>query len=248
MIPVLGSLGPFQIHSFGLMIAAGLLLCIFLMARRAQRDGFPAPEDVPDIVMMGTFAGLLGSRIYYVIQEWHTYAAQPFKVFVLWEGGLIFYGGLVTGILGFAYIFRKRGIPFWAGMDFVFPYGALAQGFGRIGCFLNGCCGGKVCDLPWAVQFPGEIHRVHPAQLYEAAWDIGLFFLLSALLSRKRFDGQVSALYLLAYGAGRFMVEGFRAGIPVLGPFTSNQWISLAAMAAGLVLYFVLMQRRRVEK
>ena len=123
--------------------------------------------------------------------------------------------------------------------DFLVPYVALVQGFGRLGCFLNGCCGGKECHLPWAVHFPGHEEATHPTQLYEAAFDFALFAYLWSLFGRAGVTGRQTALYFIAYAVGRFCIEFWREGNPFLGPFTVNQWISLALASAGLALYMV---------
>lgn len=241
MKPVLFSFGVLHLYSYGLCIATGVLLSLFLMKHRALQEGFPKPEEVFDMAFAILVWGFLGARFFYVIQNFSYYAAEPLKIFAVWEGGLIFYGGVITAFGGFHLLIRKKRLPFWRALDFIVPYGALTHAFGRIGCFLNGCCYGKTCDLPWAVRFPGLSHAVHPTQIYEALYDLALFAFLLVRRKRARFDGEIALLYFLLYGMGRYLIEFLREpGWMWLG-FTSNQWLSVAIMVAA----FTLFQSRR---
>ena len=237
MNPILFSFGPFHLYSYGLCIAVGVLLSIFLMNRRAVKEGFPKPDEVLDIAFVILVWGFLGARLFYVIQNFSYYAAEPFKILAVWEGGLIFYGGALAALFGFWRTVRKLHLSFWKTLDFFVPYGALAHAFGRIGCFMNGCCYGKVCHLPWAVRFPGLDHAVHPTQLYEAVYDLALFVFLLARRKRARFEGEIGLLYFLFYGLGRYLIEFVREpGWAWLG-ITANQWLSAAIIVVAFVFF-----------
>ncbi len=244
MIPVFFSFGPIHIYSFGAMVALGVFVSLKLMTRRAAKDGFPQVQEVTDLTFITILAGFLGSRLHYVIQNWQWFSEHPFEILHLWEGGLIFYGGVFASMAALVIYMRIRKIPLLKGFDFLFPYLALAHAFGRFGCFLNGCCYGKPCALPWAVRFPGLQDAVHPAQLYEAVLDIALFLFLNRRYSRKAFDGQVTALYFVFYGAIRFIVEIFRDGNPVWQGLTYNQWISLGFISAGAAAHFIFSRKQ----
>lgn len=237
MIPVLFSFGALHLYTYGLSIAVGVLLALFLMNRQAAQEGFPKPEQVFDIAFSILAWGFLGARLFYVIQNFSYYAVAPIKIFAVWEGGLIFYGGALAAIFGFWLTTRKRGVPFWKALDFIVPYGALAHAFGRIGCFLNGCCYGKICDLPWAVRFPELSRAVHPAQLYEAFYDLALFAFLLARRKRSRFEGETGLLYFLFYGLGRYLIEFVREPSWVWMGITSNQWLSAGIIFAAFVAF-----------
>ncbi len=235
MRPILFYAGPFPVYSFGALIALGVFLSLFLMGRKSRRMGFPAsPEIAADLVFMTVFSGFLGGRLFYIFENASYYLQSPLKILALWEGGLIFYGGVVGSLAGLFLAMKIKKIPYWKGLDFLIPYTALTHAFGRIGCFLNGCCAGKPCDLPWAVTVEGV--RLHPAQLYEAGFDFILFLFLNARCEKKSFDGQIIALYFILYAAGRFAVEFFRTGNPGW-IFTSNQWGSLAIFVFGIAVY-----------
>ncbi|HNX69138.1 MAG TPA: prolipoprotein diacylglyceryl transferase [Candidatus Omnitrophota bacterium] len=248
MIPVLLSIGPLHLYSYGVCIALGVLLSVFLMTRRAVREGFPAPDDVLDISFWTLVWGFAGARFSYIGQNFSYYLAYPLKIVAVWEGGLIVYGGLLAGLLGFYLTARKKKIPFWKMLDFIVPYTALSQAFGRIGCFLNGCCFGKECGFPWAVRFPDMAYAVHPAQLYEAAFDLFLFVFLLSKRKSARFEGQIALLYFAFYGFGRYMIEFFREPNLVWLGLSSGQWTSILAVTAAFGFFMFRQHQTRRKK
>ena len=237
MNPVLLTFGPFHLYSYGLSIAIGVLLSLYLMKRRSLKEKFLDAEIVFDMVSTVLIWGFAGARLFYVAQNLSYYWNEPWKIFAVWEGGLIFYGGAIASVTGFWLFTRRKKISFWRSLDFIIPYGVLANAFGRIGCFLNGCCYGKSCDLPWAVKFPGLAHAVHPTQLYEAIYDLVLFFFLSHRRKQPHFEGQISLLYFLLYGIGRYLIEFLREPSWVGLGLTSNQWFSIALIVSAFVVF-----------
>ncbi len=241
MIPVLLSFGPIHLYSYGLSIALGILLSFFLMSRQAVREGFPSQENVSDLLFAAVFWGFVGARVFYIAENLSYYLASPLKVFAVWEGGLIFYGGVIMGLAGFYMTVRVKKLSFWKTLDFITPYVALTHAFGRIGCFLNGCCYGKTCDLPWAVHFPEVAGKVHPTQLYEALFDLGLFFFLIAFRKRVKFEGQVALLYLLLYSLGRYLIEFLREPTWLWQGLSFNQWMSILIIT---VVFFIFQNKK----
>jgi len=237
MKPVLFSFGGIHLYSYGLSIALGVLLSIFLMKRQALKEGFPGPDDVFDMAFAVLVWGFFGARIFYVIQNLSFYLTEPLKVLAVWEGGLIFYGGAIAAFLGLGLMARRKKWSFWKILDFIVPYVALTHAFGRIGCFLNGCCFGKVCDLPWAVRFPELSQAVHPTQLYEAFYDLVLFAFLVQRRKHIRFEGEIALLYFLLYGIGRYTIEFLREPGWMWMGFTSNQWLSIAIIVAAFIFF-----------
>ena len=217
------------------MVAAGVLLSLRLMTARARRDGFPDPEQAADMVFVAVFWGFAGARFFYVLENPAWYAENPLRIFAFWEGGLIFYGGMALALVALLCFLRLKGIGMVRGLDFILPYVALSHAFGRVGCFLNGCCYGSACEFAWCVR-QGELEGTfHPAQLYEALFNVLLFVFLNALYGRKRFHGQVAGLYFMFYALGRFVLEFWRGANPYWGLLTHNQWISVfVALSAGL--------------
>ncbi|HLD49674.1 MAG TPA: prolipoprotein diacylglyceryl transferase [bacterium] len=239
MKPILFYIGPLPVYSFGAMIALGVFLSLFLMNRKSKRTGFPAaPELTADLVFTGVLSGFLGGRLFYVFENAAYYWREPLRIFSLWEGGLIFYGGVAGALAGLFWTLKVKKIPYWKGLDFLIPYVAIIHAFGRVGCFLNGCCEGKLCDLPWAVTVEGV--KLHPVQLYEAAFNGLLFLFLNARYEKKKFEGEIIALYFILYAAGRFVFEFFRVNPGWI--LSYNQWESLALLAAGGMIY---MRRRK---
>jgi len=231
VFPEICRIGPFTLHSYGVLIALGVVLSLFWMTRMAQQTGFPPAEKVFDLVFVTVLAGFVGSRVFYVIQEGDWYWQHPLEIFQIWKGGLVYYGGMILAFLGFFLYVRTRRLPFLAATDFTIPFIALTHGFGRVGCFLNGCCFGR-----------GN----YPVQLTEAFFNFGLAFLLIQLyLSRRRFAGQVTALYLILYPAGRFGLEYFRGDqMPWLATLTLHQVLSLIFILVGILLYGICRRRR----
>lgn len=168
-----------------------------------------------------------------------SFAANLFDAINIRSGGLTFYGGLLLAtpiLIGYA---LKKKIPLLHGMDIIAPCIMVGLGFGRIGCFLNGCCYGAACDLPWAVLFPGHEHSVHPAQLYSS---FNAFFLVAVLLAfyaMPHAPGRVFALMLILKGISRFLLEILRAEPAVLGPMSFSMVLSLfVLLPAGLAFWW----------
>ncbi len=238
MRPILFSLGPLHLYSFGLTVALGVFLSLILMIRVARRDQFPqSVNDVYDLVFVTVLGGFAGARLFYIVQNWEEYAPNPWKIFAFWEGGIIFYGG-VAGALAALFVFsRWRKISFLKVLDFLIPFEALTHAFGRVGCFLNGCCYGKVCHLPWAVTFPDVPEPRHPTQIYEALFNLGLFLYLSRRYKQKHFPGEISTVYFMFYAVWRFLIEFLRADNPIWNFLTWNQWQSLALFLVAAILF-----------
>lgn len=245
MHPDLFSIGPLTVHSYGVLMAIGVLAGVTLARLRAARCG----EDPQAIVDLGVFVfamGLVGARLAHVLLDLPYYLEDPVRILKVWEGGLAFYGGLALAVPAGVIFIKRRGMSVARTADIIIPGVSLGHAFGRIGCFLNGCCYGKPCDLPWAVSFHSQLSPanaemgpipLHPTQLYSSA---GLFALTAVLLLADRHktrDGQLLWLYLIGYGTLRFVVEFFRGDSPMwqLRWLTPGQAVSLAGVVAGAV-------------
>lgn len=237
MHPLFLRMGPLELRWYGVLIAIGFLAAVWLATRRAGRAGFD-PDLVPSLsfwIMIGAFAM---ARALYVILNWREYAAHPIEIIRIDHGGIVYYGGLIGGTLATIVYAKVRRMDFFQLADLMMPSLALAHGFGRLGCFMNGCCYGKACTLPWGVEFPAStvagwglgapVGAVHPTQLYEAAF---LFYLCVSLMfidRTKKFNGQTFASYGLLYSLFRFIVEFWRGDVPRMEGLTIAQWISIA--------------------
>lgn len=237
---------------YGVMVALGFMAGIWTASRRGLKAGWD-PERVLDLGPWLIIGAIAGARTLYVITFWREqFAGEPFlEIFKVWKGGLVYYGGLVGSSLGCVlYCWFKR-VNVWRIGDLLAPSIALGYTFGRIGCFLNGCCYGAPTRLPWAVHYPAphETHTlacgVHPTQLYDSALSLGLYAALAWLYPRRKFDGQVFAAYLLGYAVLRGFVEMFRGDYPanqrfLSGLITPAQMVSVIILVTGAALWWRL--------
>jgi phosphatidylglycerol:prolipoprotein diacylglycerol transferase len=159
----------------------------------------------------------------------------------------VYYGGFIGAALAAILCLKLKKLPVWKYGDTLAPSIALGACFGRLGCFLNGCCFGRLCSLPWAVHFPKDHETlgmgVHPVQLYDSLLNLSLYVALAWFHRRKRFDGQVFATYMVGYAFIRSFVEIFRNDYApkdyfMGGLLTPAQMISVAILAAGALLYY----------
>jgi phosphatidylglycerol:prolipoprotein diacylglycerol transferase len=227
------------------MLSLAVILGIIGARKLAVREGIE-PDRILDLAIWLVVAGLIGSRLFYVFfYDWEHYLAFPLDVFKLsTQAGLVFYGGLIGGILaGGWYVYRNK-LPFWNLADVVTPFLALGYGLVRIGCFLNGCCYGKPTDLPWGVVFPGFFQvAIHPTQLYSCGLSLLLFGITLWLYYHRRFPGQVFLVYLMLYALMRSLVEVFRDNLLVWGPITIAQLVSLGIFIAAFIVYRIQLQK-----
>jgi phosphatidylglycerol---prolipoprotein diacylglyceryl transferase len=249
--PIAFKIGGLTIHWYGVLVALGFLIGLWLASRRGLRDGI-APEKIMDIgpwLIVGT---IIGARTLHVISYWdEEFAGKPFtEIFMVQKGGLVYYGGLIGATLaGIIYLVWKK-LPVWKFGDALAPSIAFGYVLGRIGCLMNGCCYGRPCDLPWAIRFPAEHSTrgalVHPTQIYDSLLSLIFWGVLAWLYRRKRFDGQVFASYLIGYAILRSIVEFFRGDYTVhyLGGWaTPAHLVSMAIFAAGITLIWRLPRR-----
>lgn len=163
------------------------------------------------------------------------------------RGGLVYYGGLLGAALACILFCRRHQLALWQVADVLTPSIALGYFFGRLGCLMNGCCFGRACSLPWAIRFP-ESHAtagaaVHPTQIYDSVLSLLLYLALAWLYRRKKFDGQVFAVYLVCYAVTRSVVEVFRGDYPEAhrhGGLTPAHLVSVGIVVAGAVLFIAL--------
>jgi phosphatidylglycerol:prolipoprotein diacylglycerol transferase len=277
MHPVLIDFGLFKLHTYGLMIAIAFLVGMQLAVRDARRVDLSKSQDFDQFILDLDFwiliAAMVGARVVFIIVNWGgEYARDPLKVFRIWEGGLVFYGGLIGAVVFSVYYSWRKKHDFFLVADLLIPFVALGQFFGRLGCFAAGCCWGKAVDPGFltAVQFPagslihnsmqrtGEIGldalhtiHVHPVQLYESAGTLTLFFLLQAMRLKKRFHGQQLLTYLFLYPLLRSSLELIRGDkerglYNVFGEvfLSTSQIISAGIATIAFTLLVVLLLKR----
>lgn len=216
MYPEIAHIGDFTLRSFGLMLVVTFAVGLWWSRRRGPGAGLSSAQVV-DVAQVILVVSILGSRLHYVLGHWADYSSRPLSALAVWEGGLTYQGGATAAAVAAWWWSHRHGVSFLAVADVMAPAVALGEGISRIGCFLNGCCFGRPCDLPWAVSFPpGSFSHadlgpvpVHPTQLYQAAWGFAAAFALARLgLSRPRGTVWWSLVFLL--GLGRAAVDPFR--------------------------------------
>ncbi len=242
MHPDLFRIGPLTIHTYGVMVAIGFLLGVGLAMRQARREGIPV-ERISDLSFYLLLAAIVGSRIFYILLNPAPYIKNPLSVFKIWEGGLVFYGGLIFAVItGIIYI-KKKGLSLWQVADIYAPSIAIGHAIGRIGCFFAGCCHGRPADIPWAVTFtdPHSLAPLgiglHPTQLYESAGEFLNFVILIILRKRQTFRGELFWTYVVLYSILRFFVEFYR-GDAARGMVTAE--LSIAQLIS-VIMFFVAM-------
>lgn len=244
--PIAFSLGPLAVRWYGLMYLAGFAAGWWLGTRRISQGRAPVTRMQFDSLLFAAVLGvILGGRLGYVLFYQPGYfASRPLEVFAIWQGGMSFHGGLLGVMLAAAFVARAHRIDYLRLMDFVAPLVPLGIAAGRMGNFINGELWGRATGLPWGMVFrgAGDLPR-HPSQLYQFALEgLALFALLWWFSSKPRPRGQVAALFLIGYGAFRFLAEFAREpdaylGLLALG-MSMGQWLSAPMIAAGIALFW----------
>lgn len=260
MIPVLFKLGPITVYSYGLMMALGFLAGDFVIASECRRRGL-STDYASSLVLWAALAGIAGSRVYDVFDNFSAYMRDP--VAIIFSGsGFVWYGGLFGGLAATYLVSRHYKIGFPTTADMAAPALALGQAFGRIGCQLSGDGDwGMPSNLPWAMSYPHAIvgwnpntvlkldshgHlvsafypgvRVHPTPIYETILYLGVFAFLWSLRKENRIVGRIFFLYLMLAGAARFLVEFLRVNPRVFMGLSEAQLIAIAMMVSGTAAY-----------
>jgi len=245
-------LGGLDIHWYGILVAIGFMVGLWTASRRGLRDGLN-PESIIDLGPWLVIGSLLGARALYVISNWEDYYANHplWEVFMIRQGGLVFYGGLMGATIASLFYLHWKKLPLWKTADALAPSIALGYVFGRVGCLMYGCCYGRPTQMPWGIRFPADHETagtaVHPTQLYESLLNAGLYAVLAWGYRRKQFDGQIFAAYLISYAVLRFIDEFFRGDYQTfyLGNWaTPAQLLSLLVFLVGAGLWWQLSGKR----
>lgn len=240
MLPELFKLGPFTLHSFGLMMALSFLVAVLLAAPEFKRRGLD-PEQANEAGLGAMIGGVSGAKLYYILDHLKDFQADPWGL-IFSGAGLTWYGGLMGGALGALLVAHWRKIPLLTLCDIAAPLLPLSYAVGRFGCFLNGDDYGRVSNVPWAMAFPKgappTLERVHPTQVYEVFAGLLMFAFLTALKVRLQARvGALFGLYLILAGIERFIVEYFRTNAPQAWGITMAQTISLVLIVLGGWIY-----------
>jgi phosphatidylglycerol:prolipoprotein diacylglycerol transferase len=233
MHPILIQFHGFSIHSYGVMLAIGFVVGISMAAREAVRTDVD-PEKVLNLAFWILISSIIGSRIFHCIVFYPQYIKDPLRILMLWEGGLVFYGGFLGALIaGWAYC-RSQKLNYWELADLLMPSVMLGLVFGRIGCTLAGCCFGKACgpDFPLGMTFENPLGlgvkntALYPTQVVSAINGFLIFLILWLYRKHKRFHGELVAICLIVYGITRSLIEILREdprGFLNLGPILLSE-------------------------
>ena len=263
MYPEIFRIGNFPITTYGIFLAVGMLLALFVASRLGARDGLPR-ERIYDLGLWTLLGGLVGSKMLMFFVEDNV---QVFSLDFLRSGG-VYYGGLIGGFLTVVILVRFYKLSFWKVADALAPGVALGQAFGRQGCFAAGCCWGKPTDAWFGVHFTEAGHEytgvpmygpdghdlfLYPTQLIESFTMLAVFGLLVYLHRRKKFDGQVLIAYGIIYSIFRFSIEFIRDdprgdlfGLTTMTGLSTSQLVSLVVAASAII--FMIVRLRSTNK
>ena len=235
------TIGRFTIHGYGLMIGIGVICAILVAQLRAKRKGL-SPDVLYSIALLALIFGFIGAKLLFCIVELKAVIANP--MMILSGNGFILYGGIIGGISAVMIYCRVKKISFLQYFDLAAPSIALAQGFGRIGCFLAGCCYGRETTSSFCVVFQHSQYapngvKLIPTQLISSGGDFLIALILVLYARKDRKIGKTGGLYLILYSIGRAAVEILRADYRgSVGPLSTSQFISIFILILGVLLFF----------
>lgn len=237
MHPILFKIGPIPIHSYGAALALAFLAVAFLVRRKAFALGGNG-DDALDLCVWLIVFGLIGGRLLFILLNLDYYRENPLDTLKLWQGGLVWYGGLIAAILTAVIFLSAKKMPILKTCDLMAPYAALGQSIGRIGCFLNGCCYGKAAPAKFGVTFNAAQGAVYPTQLYESAT---MFMVFLILRKRSPANGRTFFLYLILHSLIRFGIEFLRGdNSAILMGLAISQVISVVILMASIASWRVI--------
>ncbi len=264
MYPIAFNLFGKSIHFYGVCIALGFICATLVMLYKRNRAGM-IRDQIFDLALLALFTGILGARLLHVIQNWHSNSGFLW-IFRIDQGGLVFYGGFILAITSVCIYAHKKKISIPALLDVTSPAIAIGHAFGRIGCFLQGCCFGKAAPAgTWgAVRYPwhpessidpgmilpdGMTRALYPAQIWESLANFILCAMLLILCKKFRRPGQIAGIYLITYAVIRFILEFFRGDNPelMLGLTTSQNIALFLMVPIGAILLVTANEKKELE-
>ena len=254
------SIGDLPVYWYGILIALGFILAILYVSRRAKEFGVDA-DRMLDVILGGAIGGIVGARAYYVILQWDYYGQNLSQIFNTRSGGMAIYGGLIGGVLIGLLMCKIRRVKFMPALDLVVGGFLIGQGIGRWGNFVNIEAFGANTSLPWGMsssvitdyltQHEAELEAigmdidpnmpVHPTFLYESLWCLLGFAFIAWYTRRRKFDGELTLLYMMWYGAGRAVIEGLRTdSLMIPGTSLRASQVLAAAMAVVAAIIWIV--------
>lgn len=245
------SIGPVTVHGYGACIAAGILLALFVASARGKKKGLN-DDYIYGIVFSAVIFGFFCAKIMYCIVEWKSFIANPISF--ISSSGFVVYGGITGGIISTVVYTKIKKIDFFEYLEICVPSVALAQAFGRLGCFMAGCCYGRETDSFIGIAFRNSFYapndvKLIPTQLISAAANLVNAFILMFIASKTKKKGTVTACYLMLYSIGRFAIEFLRNdNRGSVGRLSTSQFYGIFMFIAGAVLYAFVTFRKDKEE
>lgn len=257
MHPVLFKLGSITIYTYGFCIAMGALLGFLYMYRQGKKQYGITFDQSNNLFILLVVAGVVGGKLFMIFEDPSLYLSQPKKLFS--GSGFVFYGSLLTTIPVMLWYFKKIKVPVLGMLDVMAAVTCIVHGFGRIGCFMAGCCYGLPTDGFLSVVFTNPVCQaeplntpLYPTQLFEATFIFSLLILLFVLKKKKQFDGQLFLIYLMVYAAGRAILELFRGdverGFLINKVLSNSQFISILVISVALYFYLRLNRNKKITR
>lgn len=255
MHPVLFKLGSITIYSYGFLIAIGVVCGVAYLAVRGKKEVGLTFDQANNLFLLIFIAALVGGKVFLFFENPSAYRANPGRLFT--GSGFVFYGSFLFAVPTMLWFFKKNKLPVYQMLDIMAIVTCLVHMFGRIGCFMAGCCHGKPTTSWFSVIFTDPACQaeplntpLYPTQLMEAGFILLVMVLLLFIRQRKQFHGQLFVLYLLLYALGRFVLEYFRGdeirGFVIEGYVSHSQFIALIIFGIGLWVYQNWAKRNKV--
>jgi phosphatidylglycerol:prolipoprotein diacylglycerol transferase len=255
MYPDLITIGPLTLHTYGLFVAIGFFVGLLVTVRLGKSEGFGS-QQIMDMGFIIILSAIIGSRAMYVLMNASYYTRAPLDMLKIWEGGLVFSGGVLGVVLTMLWYVKRHGLPLGKTADLWAPAIAIGQSIGRIGCFMAGCCYGKPTDSICGVAFthPHSLARplnvpLHPTQIYSSLSGFVIFFVILVLYSKKKFEGQVFLWLMIMHSTARLAVERFRGddrGILLGSNMSMTQLVATVILITSVGILFVIKSKKKV--
>lgn len=249
---VLGEIFGLKIYSYGFMIGIGIICAVLLFLKRGTKRGYNE-DKLFNATILTVILGILGGKVLYIITDWQLVVKDPSIIFKDFGNGFVIYGAIFGGALGISIYSIKNKWSILEIGDLIVPGLALAQGFGRIGCLLAGCCYGAETSSAIGIVFPeGSLAPVgvplYPTQIFSSIFDFALALFLLWYGNKSKEKGKTLSMYMIIYSIGRFFVEFLRNDPRGnVGALSTSQFISIFILIGGILLYNISKLKGRKE-
>lgn len=241
-----------KVYSYGLMIAIGIIIAGLMFLRKGKEKGYNE-DNLTNLMILTVISGIVGGKLLFILVNIKDIINDPSLLYNFGEGFVV-YGAIILGALCVYIYTKKKQWDFFSITDIIAPGLAIAQGFGRIGCFLSGCCYGKATDLFLGVTFPVDSLApsgivLHPTQLYSSLFDfiLGAFLIIYSRNTNVK-SGKLTSAYVISYSIGRFIIEFLRDDERgALWLLSTSQWIAIGTLILGVILFIWSNKKGRVN-